>query len=99
MKTLLIENSEKSKNSYFLNVLQPKDALQSNPDNDISVQPIKGDSCIGVEITSKDHIETFIFSNENKVAYQDIQSESKWISILKDKAGNVIKTTRYDGVC
>lgn len=99
LKTLLIENSEKSKNSYFLNVLQPKDALQSNPDNDISVQPIKGDSCIGVEITSKDHIETFIFSNENKVAYQDIQSESKWISILKDKAGNVIKTTRYDGVC
>lgn len=99
LKTLLIENSEKSKNSYFLNVLQPKDALRSNPDNDISVQPIKGDSCIGVEITSKDHIETFIFSNENKLAYKDIQSESKWISILKDKAGNVIKTTRYDGVC
>lgn len=99
LKTLLIENPEKSKNSYFLNVLQPKDAIQGDPGNDISIKPIKGDRCIGVEITSKDHIETFIFSNENKIAYQDIQAESKWISILKDKVGNVIKTTNYDGVC
>jgi len=62
------------------------------------VTSIKGEHCIGVEITSKDHIETFIFSNENKIAYQDIQAESKWVSVLKDKAGKVIKTTSYDGV-
>jgi hypothetical protein len=98
LKTLLIENPEKSKNSYFLNVLQPKDAIQGDASDNISVTSIKGEHCIGVEITSKDHIETFIFSNENKIAYQDIQAESKWVSVLKDKAGKVIKTTSYDGV-
>ncbi|MCI2283520.1 heparinase II/III-family protein [Colwellia sp. MSW7] len=85
LKTLLIENAEKSKKSYFLNVLQPKDTLQGKLSNDISVQSIKGDGCFGVEITSKNHIETFIFSNENKIAYQEIESESKWISVVKDK--------------
>ena len=99
LKTLLIENPEKNKNSYFLNVLQPKDAIQSDSSSEILVKPIKGDSFIGVEVTSNDHIETFIFSNENKIAYKDIQSKSKWVSILKDKAGNVVKTTHYDGVC
>ncbi|MDO6488990.1 DUF4962 domain-containing protein [Colwellia sp. 6_MG-2023] len=98
LKTLLIENPEKSKNSYFLNVLQPKDAIQGDASDNISVTSIKGEHCIGVEITSKDHIETFIFSNENKIAYQDIQAESKWVSVLKDKAGKVIKATSYDGV-
>ncbi|MBH0057903.1 DUF4962 domain-containing protein [Pseudoalteromonas sp. SWXJZ94C] len=99
LKTLLIENPEKNKNSYFLNVLQPKDAIQSDSSSEILAKPIKGDSFIGVEVTSNDHIETFIFSNENKIAYKDIQSKSKWVSILKDKAGNVVKTTYYDGVC
>lgn len=98
LKTLLIENPTKSKNSYFLNVLQPKDVIQNDSKNDISVKSIKGDNCIGVEITSQNHIETFIFSSENKIAYKDIKSESKWVSILKDKAGNIIKSTQYDGV-
>ncbi|MGO3385373.1 MAG: DUF4962 domain-containing protein [Acinetobacter guillouiae] len=98
LKTLLIENPTKSKNSYFLNVLQPKDVIQNDSKNDICVKSIKGDNCIGVEITSQNHIETFIFSSENKIAYKDIQSESKWVSILKDKAGNTIKSTQYDGV-
>jgi hypothetical protein len=99
LKTLLIENSEKIQNTYFLNVLQPKDAIANGQNNNISVKSLKGDSCIGVEITSKEHIETFLYSSENKIAYGDIQSKSKWVSILKDKMGNIVKTTSYDGVC
>lgn len=98
LKTLLIENPEKSRNNYFLNVLQPKDALKDDEQSKLSVQAIKGEHCIGVEITSKNHIETFLFSNENNIAYQDIRSASKWISVVKDKAGNIVKTTHYNGV-
>ena len=63
--------------------------------NNISVKRIKGESCIGVEITSKNNIEIFLFSNENKIAYEDIDSQSKWISIVKDRTGKIIKTTNY----
>jgi hypothetical protein len=96
LKTLLIENSKKSKNTYFLNVFQPKDALSSDNDNDVSIKRIKGEGCFGVEVLSKNHTEIFLFSNQNTIAYGDIQSQSKWISILKDKAGNTVKTSKYE---
>jgi hypothetical protein len=99
LKTLLVENPVKSKNTYFLNVFQAKDALLSGPSDDVSIKRIKGEHCIGVEITSKNHVETFLFSSENKIAYGDIQTNAKWISILKDQAGNIVKTTSYSGVC
>lgn len=34
-------------------------------------------------------------SNQNLINYEGVFSESKWISILKDKAGKLIKTTSY----
>ena len=95
LKTLKIENSEKSKNTYFLNVFQPKDGLQQEKQNVISIKSIQGEDCIGVEITSKETIEVFLFSNKNKINYEDIQSSSKWVSIVMDKKGKVIKTTSY----
>lgn len=95
LKTLKIENSTKSKNTYFLNVFQPKDALDRSGENDISVKRIKGESCIGVEITSKNSREIFLFSNENKIDFEDIQSASKWVSVLKNSEGQVIKTINY----
>ena len=98
LKTLKIENSEKSKNIYFLNVFQPKDALDRSGQNDISVKRIKGENCIGVEITSKDKKEIFLFSNENKIVYEDIQSQSKWISVIKDNIGKIVKTTSYNRI-
>ena len=98
LKTLKIENSEKSKNTYFLNVLQPKDGLPRNTQQDISVKHLQGEDCIGVEITSKETVEIFLFSNENKISYGEIQSSSKWVSIVRNKSGDVIKTTSYKGV-
>ncbi|GAA6186659.1 DUF4962 domain-containing protein [Aliiglaciecola sp. NS0011-25] len=98
LKTLLIENPEKTKNTYFLNVFQPKEAIQSQKSKDISVQSLKGENCIGVEISSPQFTETFLYSSENKIEYGDINAQSKWISILRDKAGKIVKTTSYDGV-
>ena len=96
LKTLLIENTVKRKNEYFLNVFQAYDA-QVQDALKLTVKPIERDNCIGVEITSKNHIETFLFSNQNKIVYADIQAHCKWISIVKDRLGNTVKTTQYKG--
>ena len=95
LKTLKIENSIKSKNTYFLTVLQPKDGLKGDGANDISVKRIKGDNCIGVEISSKNNRETFLFSSENKIVYGDIETQAKWISIVKNSKGEIVKKTSY----
>lgn len=98
LKTLKIENRVKNKDTYFINVLQPKDALEDDRKNHISVKRIKGEDCIGVEIISKNNTEIFLFSNKNKITYDDIQSQSKWISIVKDNKGKIVKTTSYDKI-
>lgn len=98
LKTLKIENPVKNKNEYFLNVFQPKDALDGIGKETISVKRIKGEGCFGVEITSKDHSEMFLFSRENKIIYGNIQSESKWLSIVKDNSGKIVKKTSYPGI-
>jgi len=95
LKTLKIENSVKSKNTYFLNVFQPKDAIGGDGQNDISVKRIKGAHCIGVEITSNVGTEIFLFSNENQITYGDIRLEAKWVSVVKDWRGEVVK--RFSG--
>ena len=99
LKTFMIENSTPEKDTYFLNVFQPHDALNKDALEtaaDISVKRIKGQGCIGVEISSKEAVETFLFSSTNQIDYDDIKSQSKWVSIVKDKSGKVIKTTEYD---
>jgi len=95
LKTFMIENNMPEKNTYFLNVFQPKDALDNSPSAQISIKRIKGDKCIGVEITSNDHVETFLFSKTDQIDFNDIQSQSKWTSVVKDKFGKIIKTTDY----
>ena len=76
-------------------MLQPTDAIAKDRGNDISVKRIKGEDCIGVEIDSKDHTETFLFSDKEEIIFGDIRSRSKWVSIVKNKRGEVIKTTSY----
>ena len=94
LKTFMIENSSPEKDVCFLNVFQPKDALDGS-DADISVKRIKGETCIGLEITSRDYIEAFLFSDTNQIDYNGIQSNSKWISVIEDKSGKIVKTTQY----
>lgn len=95
LKTLSIENSEKNKNTYFLNVFQPKDTIGETKTVDVSIKRLKGDNFIGVEISSKHFIETFLYSSDNSINFGDIKSKSKWVSIIKDKTGKIIKSTEY----
>jgi len=95
LKTLKIENTEKTKGLCFVNVLQPKDALNHNQNKEITVKRIVGDGCIGVEITSTNHTEIFLFSKDNDISYADTRVQTKWISTIKDHAGNIIKSTSY----
>lgn len=97
LKTLKIENNAVSKATCFLNVFQPKDALERDRRMDVSIRRLKGDNCIGVEVTSRQNMEIFLYSSKCQIDYEDIRSQSKWISIVKDRAGNTIKTTSYDG--
>ena len=50
-----------------------------------------------LEITSDDHEEVFLFSIKNKIAYGEIQAEAKWISMVKDREGKVLRSTEYMG--
>ena len=95
LKTLKVVNSIKNKNVYFINVLQPKDALEGNDQNEISVQRIIGEDCIGVEITSKSNTEIFLFSSIDRISYGAIKSESKWLAIVKDMEGKIVKKKSY----
>ena len=95
LKTLKIENSIKSKNTYFLNVLQPIDALDKSGANDIVVKQIKGEGCIGVEITGQNYQEIFIFSSQYTISYGDIQAQEKWVAVVKNREGNVVKKVSY----
>ena len=95
LKTLKIENSKKSKNTYFLNILQPKDALTQAETNSISVKRIEGENCIGVEIIAKETTEIFLFSNVNKIDFGEIQSTAKWISVVSDKNGKELKLNSF----
>ena len=95
LKTFMIENSTPEKNTYFLNVLHPKDALEGRT-ADISVKRIKGKNCIGVEITAGEATETFLFSTSNQIDYKNIKSQTKWISVVKDKSGKTVKTAQYN---
>jgi len=97
LKTLKIENSIKSKNTYFINILQAKDGVVRGQVNDISVKRLKGENCIGVEISSAQHTEVFLFSPENNINYGDIKSQTKWIAVVKDQSDTTIKTTSYSG--
>ena len=93
LKTLKIENSEKTKNCYFFNVFQAKDALANS--TSIAVKRIKTESCIGVEVTSEHHVETFLFSSEGRIDYGDFKSESKCSSYVKNHQGSLIKSMAY----
>ena len=97
LKTFMVENDTPQKDMAFLNVFQPKDALASSPAANIDVKPLKGEHCIGVEITAQDTVETFLFSAQGKIDYQDIQREAKWVSIVKNKSGKIVQSTEYKG--
>ena len=93
LKTLKIENSTKTKNTCFINVLQPTDALGDH--SKLTIKAIHGENCKGIEILSAEHIETFLFSETDSISYGEIKSDARWMAVVKDKEGKVLKRTSY----
>ena len=48
-----------------------------------------------VKIRSSSSTELFLYSPIHKIDYEDIQSSSKWISIVHDHQGKKVKSTSY----
>ncbi|MBA5851599.1 DUF4962 domain-containing protein [Clostridium sp. cel8] len=93
LKTLCIENKDKEKNMYFLNVLYPHSSFEYDK---LKVNPIIGDTFIGVEIIKGQKVEQFIYSTENAIDYKGIKSDANWISVIKDN-GKITKYAIYQG--
>ena len=48
-------------------------------------------------VTSADHVEVFLFSSKSEIAYREIQADAKWMSIVKDREGKLLRSTKYRG--
>ena len=48
-----------------------------------------------MEIRGKDFFEIFIFSKDGKINYENKIINGKWISIVKDINGNILKQKTY----
>lgn len=97
LKTLLIENSTPSRDTVFLNVFHPKSGLNAPSDPQISVTRMRGQGYIGVEITSIDTVEIFLFSQDRFIDFYGTYFHASWVSLVTDKSGKVIKTRQYAG--
>jgi hypothetical protein len=93
LKTLCIENKNKEMDMNFLNVLYPHSTFL---DESIEVKSIKGQGFIGVEIKKESYIEQFIYSEKNTIDYNGIESDGRWVSIIKNKE-KLVKFAIYQG--
>ena len=92
LKTLKVENCKKERNTIFLNILVPKDIFGID---EVIIKKIKSGNQNGVEIRGKDFFEIFIFSKDGKINYENKIINGKWISIVKDINGNILKQKIY----
>ncbi len=92
LKTLLLNNVEKVKDMVYVNVLAPRSAFD---EEFIKVKKINEGSLVGVVITGEDFEETFLFSKDGELRYQDIDEKGKWVSIVKEN-GLVVKKALYN---
>ena len=95
LRTLLLNNEQKVKNMVYVNVLAPRSAFGKEF---IKVKKINEGSLVGVEITGEDFEETFLFSQDGKLTYKDINEEGKWISIVKENGKVANKALYHQGV-
>lgn len=95
LKTLKIENTNKAKNTCFLNVLQPKDGLKNIKKGKLILEKIQGDTFQGVQISSEKHTEIFLYSEQNQINYKGKSYRAKWISIVMDSNGKQTQATQY----
>ncbi len=92
LKTLCLENEDKAKNVFFLNVLYPR-AVE---DGQIEVEQIVSDLCFGAVIIKNDYKETILFSDTNQIEWQNIKSDANMVSIVEEN-GSVVKSISNGG--
>ncbi len=92
LKTILLENNEKVKDMVYVNVLAPRSTFE---EEFIKVKKINIGTLVGVEITGDDFEEIFLFSQEGKLTYKDIDAKGKWLSVVKEN-GKVVKKIAYN---
>lgn len=79
MKGLYISNCEPSKMCHFLNVLIPEQSESSLYD----VVRINQETCFGVEVSSKNESEVFLYSKGNTITYNNNYYDSQAVFIRK----------------
>lgn len=92
LKTLKVENSEKSNDLVFITVLAPHDFFGGES---LSIERIDGDDCQGMRVTGTTHTEVFLFSPTGELHYEDIALKGSWVSIVKDSQGEEVKRKLY----
>ncbi len=75
-----------------MNILVLKDIFGSD---EVNIKKIKSGNQNGVEIRGKDFFEIFIFSKDGKINYENKIINGKWISIVKDINGIILKQKTY----
>jgi hypothetical protein len=94
MKTMVIENTEKSKDMYFFNILKPQKTFK---EEEIDVVKFVEGDCFGSVIETKTYKETFLFNpSEKDVTVGDIKTDAKWVVIV-ETANNVSKFGMNNG--
>ncbi len=91
LKTLKLQNKQETENMVYLNVLVPRSIFEEEP---VQIKRISEGSVIGVEIVGKDFEELFLYAQDEKIAYGDINENGIWMSIVKKK-GIVVKKAIY----
>ncbi|SHH67062.1 DUF4962 domain-containing protein [Clostridium grantii] len=92
MKTMVIENKVKSKDTYFLNILSTRSAFD---DEGRKVKEINVDGARGFVIEDNSEKEIFLFSKSGKIEFEDIKVHAK-IVLLQYKNEKLIKVMASD---
>lgn len=92
LRTLLLNNEQKVRNMVYINVLAPRSCFGQEF---IRVKRIRENQITGVRITGADFEETFLFSQNGTLKFENIMESGKWISVVKEN-GKVVKKALYN---
>ena len=81
MKTMVIENIEKSKDMYFFNILKPQKTFG---EENFNVTKFVETDCFGSVIENENFRETFLFNPSKKeVELGNIKTDAKWVIVVE----------------
>lgn len=94
MKTMVIENTEKSKRMNFFNILKPQ---RTFGEEEFKVTKLNSEEAFGSVVETKGYKETFIYSVSNeKMEIAGIKTNAKW-AIIVEKDNKIEKIGIHKG--